>query len=323
MYMMQKPGKLIFWAIVIVVGIVAVRNIFLKNDYVPEPRPYAAGNYGMALGSAYDERQATVTAMPQDATYDKSVAGEEPAVYVGAANTGAASQERMIVKTGSLSLVVKDVRSSVDTIAAYAKANGGFVVSSNISKTDVAPYGVVTIRIPVATFDNGFKEIKALGDVENEYTQGSDITEEYTDNAARLKTLQATEQQFLLIMRQAVKITDILAVQNQLTQVQSQIEVLQGRMKYLKESAALSTLTVNLATDPSALPVIEGGRDAWKPVGVLKDAVRSLKNTFQQVGSGIIWVIVFVPLILVALLLVWLVRKIWSAIEKRRHTPLQ
>lgn len=252
---------------------------------------------------------------PGEEAYDKSA--QENTV-----NTQAPA-DRMIVKTGTLSLVVKNVRESVDKISQFAISKGGYVVSSNISKTDVAPYGVITVRIPVAVFDNGLSEVKALGDVENEYTQGSDITEEYMDNDARLKTLQATEQQFLTIMRQATKISDILAVQTQLTQVRSQIEVLQGRMKYLKESAALSTLTVNLATDPSALPVVENGRNAWKPLGVLKDAVRSLKDAFQQIGSGIIWVIVFIPLVLIALLVIWVLRKIWRAIEKRRNSSMQ
>jgi hypothetical protein len=216
--------------------------------------------------------------------------------------------ERLIVKTGSLSMVVEDVAAAIDKIQKYAEEKDGFVVSSNISKYGVAPTGNITVRIPVEVFDAGFEEVKDFGEVQEQSVTGQDVTEEYIDLDAQLNNLKATETQFLEIMKQAVKIQDILDVQRELTIIRGQIERIEGRMKYLRESAAMSTLTVYLSTDPSALPVIED-EDEWKPLGVIKDAFRALIEVAKFLANGIIWLVIFIPLWALIGLIVWLVRR--------------
>lgn len=155
--------------------------------------------------------------------------------------------ERMIVQNGSLTVVVDDIPSALEAIAKIASAHEGYVVSSQSWKSGERVFGAISIRIPAGDFDTTMKQVAQLAvEVTSQSTSSTDVTEEYVDLAARLSSLQATEQQLLLIMSKADKVADILAVQQQLTQVQSQIEQLKGRMQYLEKTSATSLIQVNL-----------------------------------------------------------------------------
>lgn len=234
-------------------------------------------------------------------------------------NVGVAPEEpdRMVVKTGSLSMVVKDVRNAVSAITKYTLEKNGFVVSSNIGKSGLAPYATVVVRLPVAVFDGGVGDIKNLGEVESENLTGEDVTSQYVDMDARLRNLQATESQLLTIMARAGQIKDVLDVQRELTTVRGQIESLKGQMKYLNDSAQMSSLTIILSTDPNELPVVEKDRNAWKPLAILKDAVRSLKVSLQSAVGSLIWVLVYLPVWILIMVALWLVVKLYRYLRRK------
>ena len=234
-------------------------------------------------------------------------------------SSGTPAGSRLIVKTGALSMVVKDVRSAGEAVMTYATKNGGFVVASTIAKEGLAPYGTVTVRIPAKVFDAGLKELRALGDVMSESINGQDVTEQFIDLEARLKNLRAAEEQLLSLMRRSGSIQDILAVQQQLTYTRQQIEQIQGQMKYLRESSELSTLTVNLSTDPSSLPVVDAQSNKWKPIAVAKAAMRSLLEVGKTIANGVIWLVVFVPAWLALVVLVFIAKKIIKKVSSRQE----
>lgn len=212
----------------------------------------------------------------------------------GSSDSDVSVADRLIIKTGTVSMVVKEVRAAIKAISDYATAKGGFVVSSNVSKYELAVSGDITIRIPSAVFEQGVSDVKAMGEVQSESVYGQDVTEEYVDLDAQLTNLRATEAQFLEIMKKAVKIEDVLAVQRELSAVRSEIERIAGRMKYLKESASFSTLSVYLSTDPLSLPAIDD--DQWKPFAVIKESVRSLIGEAQDLVDVLIWVVIYIPI---------------------------
>lgn len=216
--------------------------------------------------------------------------------------------ERMIIKTGSLSVVVDDVRKSVEEIVNYVEDKGGFLVTSNIDKSGIDLNGYLTVRVPSDLLEDTMAYIKEMGDVESEHVDGRDITEEYVDLESKLGNLQATEAQFLKIMQSAVKVEDVLAVQKELGYVRGNIETIKGRMKYLDESVDLSSITVYLSTDPSNLPIVDS-EDKWRPFAVFKDASRSLLGTGKSVLNGLIWFGVYLPIFIVVLLVGWGIKR--------------
>lgn len=154
----------------------------------------------------------------------------------------------MIVRTGSISMVVNDINAALDNIAQMATGYKGYVVSSNSWKNGEQMYGSISIRVPAESYDIASKSVGQMAvEVTSQSSSSQDVTAEYVDLGAQLSSLQATQAQLLLIMAKADKVADILAVQAQLTQIQTQIEQIKGRMQYLEKTSATSLINVSLS----------------------------------------------------------------------------
>ncbi len=224
--------------------------------------------------------------------------------------------ERLVIKSGTLSLLVKAVRESVDQMQKLATDLGGFVVDSQVTVVDERQENLratVTIRVPSEKFDEALKALKDSAlKVTNEQTSGQDVTEEYTDLQSRLRNLEATETQLLKIMERAGEIKDVLSVQQELTRIREQIETTKGRIKFLEESAKMSRITAYFATEEEELPLIE---ERWRPLATAKAALRSLVSFGQAAADKLIFVLVFLSPVIVIVLVIWVVRFI------RRQKP--
>ena len=118
-----------------------------------------------------------------------------------------------------------------------------------------------------------------------------------------MRNLEATRDRLLTFLDKATKVEDALAVNNSLNDIQGQIEQAKGRMQYLKQSSALSTITVGLEPVPPVTPIVEEG--GWQPVTVARSALRSLIELGQGLANvGIVvlvWTPVWLPLLLLGL----------------------
>jgi hypothetical protein len=215
-----------------------------------------------------------------------------------------AQADRLVIKNGSLSIVVDDPVKSMDSITALAEEMGGFVVSANLTETildsgDKAPSATITIRVPAERFDEAMKRIKAESKQlpQNENVNSQDVTSEYTDLQSRLRNLEAAEKQLTEIMGSAIRTEDVLSVYNQLVQVREQIEVIKGQIQYYEQSAAMSAISVTLTANAAVQPLTIGG---WQPVGVARDAIQSLIDALKVLGNLVIWIVLFLlPVLLV------------------------
>ncbi|PIR76121.1 MAG: hypothetical protein COU32_03665 [Candidatus Magasanikbacteria bacterium CG10_big_fil_rev_8_21_14_0_10_42_10] len=303
----QRKQIAIISGIVVLVGLL----FWYNTQYVPHYYD-GEGMMGQSAGEPSMMREDNNTY----AVSKKSAANEEYAMIPtlalspdsGSVAVDMPAAERLVIKNGSMSILVDNVSVAVGQIKQFATDKGGFVVTSEIDTYYNDPTGSVVIRIPANVFDTNLGTVRALGEVQSERTDGQDVTEEYVDLQARLDNLKASETQFLSIMKQATKIEDILAVQRELTNVRGQIESMEGRMKYLKESAAFSSLTVYLSTNPEQLPVLDKG-DTWKPLATVKDALRGLQDLGKKIVDVLIWVAVYIPLWIVLILILWVVRR--------------
>lgn len=201
--------------------------------------------------------------------------------------------ERVVIRTANLTLVVPSPADSVDEISRMASEMGGFVVSSNLYQTVFQDAGVtadqasITIRVPAERLDEALERIEAgATEVRNQNVSGQDVTQEYTDLQSRLRSLEAAEQQLLDIMQNATDPDNVLNVFNSLQQYQQQIEVTKGRIQYLSESAALSSISVDLIPDVAAAPLQIGG---WQPQGTAKEAFTALVRALRFLGNAAIW----------------------------------
>lgn len=201
--------------------------------------------------------------------------------------------ERLVIKNAQLSLVVADTTASLASIANLAEGLGGFVVSSNTyqASLDAAGnklvYGNITIRVPAEKLNEVLTQLKGQAvEVRSENVSGQDVTAEYTDLESRLTNLTAAEAQLQKIMEDANKTEDVLTVYNQLVAIRGEIESVKGQMKYYREAAALSAVSIELVPDAANQPIVVAG---WQPQGVAKDAIESLVRTLQGVANALIW----------------------------------
>lgn len=217
------------------------------------------------------------------------------------------SDNRLVITDTDLSMKVDDVSGTIKQIGEIAKASNGFVINSSTNNPTEAATGYITMRVPSDQKDQVVEQIKALGiKVTSEYISGTDVTDQYEDLEARRSVLEETKAKFEAIQESATEIQDLLEVQRELINIQSQLDSLEGRTRYLEQSASLSRITVNLATDELALPLTPD--QAWRPALAYKEAVRSLLTNLRSMGYSLIWLsvysVLFIPVAIIGYL-VW------------------
>ena len=184
----------------------------------------------------------------------------------------------------------------------------------------------VTIRVPAEKLDAAMQEIKAqvedpATDVLSENVTGQDVTKEYTNLQSRLRNSQAASDQLTEIMASATKPEDVLNIFNQLKQVNEEIEVIKGEIKYYEESAAMSAITVQIQAQETIAPVTIG---TWKPQGVARDAVQALIEAYQWIANAAIWAAIFcLPIALpVGLVLFFIIRAIQRSRRNKKAAAI-
>ncbi len=218
------------------------------------------------------------------------------AVYkdAGAGLVPSTAEERMIVRTGEMSLVVADVVDARDEIARLAVRLDGYVVSSRIWGEEREIRGSISIRVPDDRFESVLAEMRDLAvRVSSESTDSRDVTEEYVDLGARLGNAEATEQQYLALLEKASDVEDILRIYERLSRVRNEIEQIKGRMQYLERTSSMSLINVHLEPAATVRGLVGAG---WSALEKLKSAIRGIVIFGQWLGTIAIWLVVFSPL---------------------------
>jgi len=196
-----------------------------------------------------------------------------------------------------MSIVVPDPKTRMEEIAALAERMGGFVVSSNLYQSSYGPNNIevpegnITIRVPSQDLDEALASIKeGAVDINYENRSGQDVTSQYVDLESRLSAKRAAEKKLREILEDADTTEDTLAVYTQLQQIQTEIEVIVGQMKYYEESAALSSISITLVAEEKAKPVEIG---PWRLQGTANEAAQDLISFTQGFTRFLIRFVIF------------------------------
>lgn len=221
--------------------------------------------------------------------------------YSGADTADAAVDDRKIVKTGSITIEVPDIDKSLDDISAIASRYNGYVVNSNQSANTDNPTGRISIRVPADKYNDALKAIKEIATKVNyETTNSQDVTEQYMDLKAQLHNLEATEAQYLELLKKAENVQDILEVQRELSNVRGNIERTKGRIQYIERTSDTSLIEVNLRKSTAI------GQSTWDIPGIFKSAVDGLIILGKILVGILIWLLVFSPLWILILVIVFI-----------------
>ncbi len=295
-----------------------------------------AEDYKTSAGSSSDSapvQQARVAEPKAEGQINDSVTRTAPGtpvemkkVSLTDADTAASAAEaadRKIIRNANLTMEVNSTTETQHRVTSIAETYGGFVVTSEAKQRESADPARRTldiklvVRIPAGNFGPALDQIRGLATtLKEENVAGQDVTEEFIDLEARIKTQRALELQFLEIMKQARNVSDAMEVQRQISDVRTDIEKLEGRKRFLENRASLSTITINLEA-PRQIAVNTTGFGRG-----LRDAV----SESVDVGSALLlflvrFLIVMVPIAIFILLPLGLIVRYLVRRAKRIQMP--
>lgn len=220
--------------------------------------------------------------------------------------------DRMVIKTAYIELEVEEGKFEdvLFKITNLAEQNGGFV-SNTYSYSDSEGNlisGNITIRIPHNKYNSAVDRVKDMGEVASISINGQDITQDYVDLESRLRNYEAQQDILLDLMAQSKKVSDSLEVQNELSNVQEQIELIKGKMNYLDDMVSFSTIEVYLY-EPEPIKTTSD----WGFVEALKRGLRGAVTVFNYI---IMVLIVTAPVWILAGIIAIIV---WQAIRARNR----
>ncbi|HUQ46719.1 MAG TPA: DUF4349 domain-containing protein [Gemmatimonadaceae bacterium] len=179
----------------------------------------------------------------------------------------------MIIRTGQASLEVQGLDPAIIKLRQLSAQLGGYVANSSFSGgRDQVRTATIELKIPAAKYDQAVGGLNGIGKLEAINTSAEDVGEEYVDVAARVTNSHRLEERLIsLLATRTGKLQDVLNVERELARVREEIERNEGRMRYLKTRAAVSTLSVTLhepypilGRNPGENPLVVAVRQAWR-----------------------------------------------------------
>ncbi|MCQ6558276.1 DUF4349 domain-containing protein [Paenibacillus mendelii] len=234
----------------------------------------AAGCSGSSNNSASDSAMKSnagsatteISSYSKATAEDKAAAGERPAenettqaseaLQAGTgygsgavAESGAEADgfSRKVIYRANVSMEVEEYAKAQTLLRNAIHLSGGYILQFSDQKSTAELGGTYTIKVPAGGFMSFLGEIEKIKHLFYETNmQGTDVTEEYVDLESRLKARQVVEARLLAFMDKATRADDLLKFSTELGEVQMEIERIKGRMRYLEQNVAFSTIELRM-----------------------------------------------------------------------------
>lgn len=198
--------------------------------------------------------------------------------------------ERKLIKEGRVEFETDNLYTTRKTIFEAVNKYKGYVSSDQEFKSPGRKSNTVVIRIPADSFDNLLSEAtKGVEKFDSKEINVKDVTEEFLDIQARLKTKKELEQRYIDLLKQAKNVIEILEIEKQIGELRSEIESIEGRLKYLQDRVSFSTLTMTF----------------YETIPNETEFGQKFKNGFRSGWDNLIWFFVVLtniwPFILIGL----------------------
>jgi hypothetical protein len=297
-------------ALAIGMGLVALSGCSSGDSSAATDATVASAGSSDSAGSGADssvKREGDALAAVPDGAPDSAAKPADAAAAVTAV-----AYDRKLARRADISITVSDVDAAAVKVRAIAASAQGLVTAEAISsEPDVSGAGgfsTITISVPTADLDATLDQLAKLGKVYSRNASTDDVTAQYVDTEARVKTMQASVDRVRALMSQATKLGDVVALEAELSRRQADLESTQSQLAALKDSVALSPVEVRLSTDEQVLQeaddstgFLAGLKAGW---GAFTGSVTVLLTALGAVlPFAVVAALVLVPL------LVWLRRR--------------
>ncbi len=262
------------------------------SERMPSAPPFGGTEFAQRFGYISSQRaSAPVTGKPKTASSP---------VTLTAVRTVA--PDRQLIKTAELVLETDKVSHIVQQVIALAKEKGGYVLGL-LEEVSLAGEHTarLQVRVPAEAFEESLLAIEKLGKVRSKRVQADDVTEEFLDIQSRLTALRTSMQRIQKMMEGTDNLDTLMRLENELAMRRSQVEGLEGRLRYLRERTAFCTIHLTI-TEFKVMPT---PAETWAAVKVAADAWRELQGVLRVLATfGIwlgIWSILWLPLSLIGI----------------------
>lgn len=153
--------------------------------------------------------------------------------------------ERKIIKEGEISFESSNLKETESLITSSVSEMGGYVANDNIFDIDGRITHRMTLRVPIDKFDQLLTRIsESAKKLDRKTISALDVTEEFVDVEARIKTKKELEDRYKELLVKALSVEDLLAIEKEMGILRTEIESMEGRLRYLQDRVSLSSLTI-------------------------------------------------------------------------------
>jgi hypothetical protein len=218
--------------------------------------------------------------------------------------------DRYLIRTANIVRETENAREAADVLTQIVVDAGGYMSELNESVDAFERRSVtLTARVPAVRFDSATGSIENLGKLIDKQVRAQDMTEEYVDTDSRNRNLKKAEERILDHLDRTGDLEDIINVERELARVRGEIETMDGRLRFLNNRVAYSTLHVTLREKPSMEPVVPAA--TFSIGNVFSQALRSLVGFGQSLAVVAVWVGVWAPVWAPLCLVAWVARRRW------------
>jgi hypothetical protein len=222
---------------------------------------------------------------------------------------------RRVIRTAQVEVEVDKVEDAAERLLRIAEEAGGFFADSSYAETNGVPHASFVLRVPVPRFAGVVASLDGVGRVARRSIHGQDVTEEFVDLEARVRNLERHEQRLLAFMDRTTKVSELLAIEQELTRVRGEVESLTGRARYLSDQSDLATLSVAVRqkTKKTSGALWDFGATLQRMQAAFVATVRQLLTAVENVGIAISALLPVLTLGALAWMAVrrWRLRRAW------------
>jgi hypothetical protein len=267
-----------------VIGLLQAAMLVACNDArPPSPNRDELARERSDVGKAGNVASPTTPAAePVASSKEVSAQGSSQWSHIGTYDV----MSRLIIRTGQASIEVDSLETSMAELRRIVQRSGGFVADASVqSGRNQVRSATLELKVPASRFDELTQGLEPLGKLQFVNVAAEDVSEEFVDLTARVANGRRLEDRLVELLRTRTgKLQDVLSVERELARVREEIERMEGRLRFLKTSTQLSTLSVNLyepapivASHPGRSVIGEAFKTAWRNfVGVLAGTIASL-----------------------------------------------
>lgn len=194
-----------------------------------------------AAGSKAASSGGFAAAVPQaQANSDGSVTSNP------ASNSPALLQQRKLILNSGIEITVANVFQAAARVRALAAGMDGYVGDEHTSGAGQTAASTLQLRVPQDRLGPLTDQVAGLGKVMSRSQTSADVTQQSIDVSSRLATQKASVARIRVLLAKATRISDIVVIEGELSQRESNLESLEAQLKGLNDAVDLATLTVTL-----------------------------------------------------------------------------